>query len=416
MGATFSSIQVRAGSQEAVIEGLNGLLKEPTYVSPSVGGWVGVYPEGAEATDTLAAALSRHLSTAVLDWSVYDSDVFQYWLYEHGELRDEFNSSPDYFEGQNAEGDEESEMEKIDPAKVQGDPQALLPYCLPGTARAAVSEVLHPAEPAEPSVDATAPLSGLPEAGFQQIAKMLGTTVDELKQSVERKGREKYIFAEHQAGDLAKLLGLNEDLAQSRYSDIDGDDLEDYSKEDFRLLGSEDLSQKYKDGKLWQMECLQNPQRLLYWLQQGANPNTRNQSGLPVLLRYVPHPEHVITLLAAGTDVNIVSTRSPCLDPDYPEMHGQYEAGVTALMVVARLTDGQSGRVVKVARALLDAGADVHARSETGRTALGEASRMSDPAEHQGRLGRQFPQAALEQDAAASARVVEILRAAGATE
>ncbi len=418
MGATFSSIQVRAGSQEAVIEGLNGLLKEPTYVSPAVGGWVGVYPEGAEATDTLAAALSRRLLTAVLDWSVYDSDVFCYSLYESGKLRDEFNSAPGYFEAMSAEGDDESEGEANDPVRVQGEPQALLPYCVPGTTLAAIQEVLHPAELAEPAADTAVQLPGFLDTGLQQLAGMLGVTADVLRQGVAQKMSAKYTFAEHQAADLAGLMGLDEDLAQSRYSDIDEGDLGDYAKEDFRLLGNENLSQKYKDGKLWGLECLQNPERLSFWLQQGANPNARNQSGLPVLLRYVPHPEHAKALLAAGADVNMASTRSPYLSPDYPELErtGHYEAGVTALMVAAQWTDGQSGRVEKTVRLLLDVGADVHARSETGRTALAEAIKMTDPAEHQGRLGRQFPQVALEQDAAASARVVEMLRAAGAME
>ena len=415
MGATFSSIQVRSDSQEAVIESLSGLLKEPTYVSPAVGGWVGVYPEGAEATDALAVGLSLRLATAVLDWSVYDSDVFTYSLYEKGALGAEFNSAPGYFEVMSAEGDEEHGPERVDPARVQGDPQALLPYCVPGTTLVAIQEVLHPAETVRPAIEASASLPGLDKA-MEQWARVLNTTPKALRQGVDQKMREKYAFADHQATDLAGLLGLDEDLAQSRYSDIDEGELEEYDKEDFRLLGAEDLSQTYKDGKLWDIGCLQSRDRLRHWLLQGANPNTRDRGGQPVLFRYVVFVEHLKILLAFGADVNLASTQSPYLSPDYPDVAGHHEAGVTVLMVAARLTDGKSGRVESVVRLLLDAGADVHARSETGRTALAEALRMTDPAQHQGRMGRQHTQAALEQAAAASARVVEMLRAAGSAE
>ena len=234
MGATFSNIQVRSASQEAIILGLTGLLKEPTYVSPSVGGWVGVYPEDEE-TDVLAAELSRRLLTAVFDWSVYDSDVFRYSLYESGTLRDEFDSAPGYFEDMD---DERSEPGKVDPARVQGDPQALLSHCIPGTTLAAVQEVLHPVEPAEPGVDPATRLPGFPEAGFQQLAAMLGTTADVLKQGVMQKMHEKYTFAEHQAADLAGLLGMDEQLTSVGYSDSEPGGMAEYTKEDFRLAGN----------------------------------------------------------------------------------------------------------------------------------------------------------------------------------
>ncbi len=417
MGATFSSIQVRSDAQEPVVQILADLLTVPTYISPSLGGWVGVYPEGVEATDVLAAELSRCLAAAVFDWSVYDSDVFQYSLYDNGELQDEFNSAPGYFEGMSAEGDEKNLEDRIDPARVQGDPQVLLPYCVPGTTLAAIIDVLHPAELPEADTDGrTAQLPNFPDTGFQQLAGMLGITSDALKENVAQKMRQKYTFADHQATDLAVLLGINEELASAGYSDIDGDDVEEPAKEEFRLIGNEDLSQKYKDDKLRSMECLQNFDKISYWLKQGANPNTRERSGRPVLFRYIHQPLQVEVLLAGGADVNITSTRSPYLDPNYPEVWGHYEAGVTALMVAARLTDGQSGRVKKVVKLLLEAGADVNAHSETGRTALGEAQKMTDPNQHQGRQGRQVAQAALVQEAEVSKRVVEMLLAAGATE
>ncbi|MGI4788242.1 MAG: hypothetical protein ACRYFS_05270 [Janthinobacterium lividum] len=96
MGTTYSNCQVRSDSQDAVADALKPLLNEPAYISPSVGGWVGVYPEGgATDPDELAKQLSAKLSAGVFCWMVHDSDVFYYTLYESGKLRDTFNSDPD---------------------------------------------------------------------------------------------------------------------------------------------------------------------------------------------------------------------------------------------------------------------------------------------------------------------------------
>ena len=99
MGTFFSNCQVQSDSQDAVADALTILLKEPAYVSPSAGGWVGVYPEGTR-TDLykLAKQLSKQLSCGVFSWNVHDDDIFYYALFEDGKRRDEFNSSPDYFD------------------------------------------------------------------------------------------------------------------------------------------------------------------------------------------------------------------------------------------------------------------------------------------------------------------------------
>ncbi len=385
MGATFSSIQVRSASQEAVVQGVIGLLKEPAYISPSVGGWVGVYPEGGTTDpDTLADALSHRLHTAVLDWSVYDSDVFMYSLYENGDLQDKFNSDPGYFEAQAADGDEDSQ--KLDPAAVRGNPDALLPYCVPGTTVAIIQAVLHPADvlPAMKALITFSPLSD-----------------------------DQYLFADFQAADLARLLGIGDGLAQIEFSDIARDGLDDYDFEgvkaiDFRLAGADNLSQEYKDKKImFGVELMHHPEQMQEWLQKGANPNARDHVGRTVLFQWaeVCFPEQIDILLKAGADVDAATNGL-----------GRWERGVTALMVAAGRSYEQPNRVADTIKLLLEAGANVNARSESGRTALNESLAMTDGAEHQGKVGRHAPEEVLKQAAERSAQVAEILRAAGATE
>ena len=65
---------------------------------------------------------------------------------------------------------------------------------------------------------------------------------------------------------------------------------------------------------------------------------------------------------------------------------------------------------------MLDAAADVNAHSETGRTPLSEALRMTNPTQHTGKIKYLAPEEVLRQAAARSARVVEMLRATEATE
>lgn len=403
MGATFSSIQVRVASQEAVIEGLRGSLEEPAYVSPPVGGWVGVYPEGAKATDTLAAELSRRLSVAVFDWNVYDSDVFFYSLYENGGLRDEFNSAPGYFEAQTVAGDEEGEQERIDPARVQGDPEALLPYCVPGITLAAIKEVLQPTELAEPNPALVTQLPGFPEASLGRLAAALNTSADALRRGVEQKMREKYIFAEHQALDMALLLGMNEELAQSRYSDIAQDDLEDHTRDDFRLVGNENLSQSYLNQKLWDIRDVREPEDMRAWILKGADPNARNGSSETALMNVARYglTEHIKILVEVGADVNAATTAA--------QEYG-LEVGVTALMVAVMDARVAAEKRIATARLLLSYGADANAVSETGRTPLRACFGFTNPTQEA------FSRPLTPQQREQAEQVAKALRDAGAAE
>lgn len=409
MGTTYSNCQVRSESQETVVEALTRLLKEPAYVAPVVNGWVGVYHESdGMAQDRLAKRLSARLSCAVFFWSVYDSDIFSYNLYENGKKRDEFESEPDYFE----------EVSKAKKARLSGKPEALVPYCLPGVAYAQVQQVLHPPLLKEggSNLPIEAPL--LSEKSLQLFSRTLKTTPGEIRAGFEEKRRERYTFAEEQAADLAKLLGIAEELESCEHRDV-AEASGHYAARPFRLVGNEDLSQEYKNRKLWssfQLESLESA------VKAGAEVNARDGQGVPLVVRVARYclNDAVSFLVSMGADVN-AATFNPRPDPDlsyYLQMGigNEWEDGVTALMVAAGASVERPVGLIETMQALLDAGADVNARNATGRTALGEALKMTDHTQHQGRIGRRAPEEVLRQAAARSAQVVEMLRAAGATE
>jgi hypothetical protein len=139
MGAFFTNLQVRKASAEATCAALEKMNQGRAYVSPDGNGWVTVYCEATDDqnTDTMgriAAGLSKTLKTEVLGFLVHDSDIAVYWLYRNGELIDEFNSAPNYFEEKEFGTDEAS----------GGNLDVLLPLCVAGTTRDQLEAVLHP--------------------------------------------------------------------------------------------------------------------------------------------------------------------------------------------------------------------------------------------------------------------------------
>ena len=398
MGTTYSNCQVRSDSQEAVVAALTPLLKEPAYVAPAGNGWVGVYPEGdADTADKLAKKQSAKLSCGVFFWSVYDSDIFFYTLYEDGKKRDAFDSNPDCFETASA----------AKKARLRGKPEALVPYCLPGIGYSQVREVLQPPLLSKEEAAEASGESLISDKSLQAFSKLLNITLEEMKAGIAQKRLEKYTFAEEQASDLAKLLGITEDLEACEYRDV-AEANGNFADRQFRLVGNEGLSQEYKDRKIaLDGDLMHHPEKMQEWLEKGANPNARNNAGVPVLFQWaeVCFPEQVETLLKAGADVNA-------------ETDGRvnYERGMTALMAAAGRSYEQPGRMTDTVKLLIAAGAHVNIRSESGRTALSEALAMTDWQNHKRKIRRRAPEDVLRKLAGWSVEIVEMLRAAGAME
>ena len=400
MGTTYSNCQVRHDSQDAVAEALKPLLKEPAYVAPAVGGWVGVYPEGGTTDpEELAKQLSASLSCGVFSWNVYDSDVFIYTLYEHGNPRDTFNSDPDW--GTDPDDEYALPPDAAERERVSGQPEVLVQYCLPGTSYSQIQEVLHPPLSTAPDEELP-PSPNISEKHLLMFSEALKTTPDAMRQEFKQLARRKYQFAEEQASDLAKLFGIAEDLEAHRYRDVAETD-GSFAGRQFRLVGNENLSQVYLNQKLWDTELIRHPEKLQEWLQKGADPNARKHSGETILMHRAQygHLESMQILIEAGADVN-ASTISR-------HEHG-LESGVTPLMLAVMNIRAPAERRIAAVQTLLSSGADVNAESETGRTALRACFGFMNPADQS--FSRPLTPEQMEQ----AEQIADVLRAAGATE
>jgi hypothetical protein len=160
MGAFIVNYQIRTESVGAVRTVLEKLISARAAISPPQNGWVTVYDEESDSQDdtmirTIASGISRALKSDVIAFLVHDSDIASYWLYQFGNLLDEFNSAPDYFGG------------VVDTAarnRVRGNPERLLPLCVPGTTIDQIDCVIHPSEKitfAEDYLTSLAPLLGI---------------------------------------------------------------------------------------------------------------------------------------------------------------------------------------------------------------------------------------------------------------
>jgi len=100
MGNFYTNYTLRGPSQQEVVAALAG---RSTIVTPAQDGCVVVFDEESDEQDSevitgLASRLSRVLRCPVLAALNRDDDIFWYQLYLHGELADEYDSSPGYFD------------------------------------------------------------------------------------------------------------------------------------------------------------------------------------------------------------------------------------------------------------------------------------------------------------------------------
>src|SRR6516164_7671592 len=118
MGSSYANVHVKMNDVNVVRAALRKCDVIPAYLSKSGGGWISIFPEDSEKE--ICQSLSAELKCPVFAFQVYDSDVFYYWLYVNGEMIDEYDSWPGYFDGN---GDK----------PVGGKVQEVLSLCLPGT-------------------------------------------------------------------------------------------------------------------------------------------------------------------------------------------------------------------------------------------------------------------------------------------
>jgi hypothetical protein len=129
MGSFFVNYQIRGNSAAVVVKAMQELAQSRAYVSPSNNGWITVYDQASDSQDNneinrLAGDLSSRLGTALFAFLVHDSDVFAYYLYDNGDLIDEYNSRPGYF------GEMVSDEAR---QRLAGQPAVVLNHCAAGT-------------------------------------------------------------------------------------------------------------------------------------------------------------------------------------------------------------------------------------------------------------------------------------------
>lgn len=100
MGSFYTNYTLRGPSQKSVAKVLAG---RSAIVTPAQNGCVVVLDEESDEQDQgiiteLAARLSREFCCPALAVLNHDDDIFWYQLYIKGELADEYDSSPGYFD------------------------------------------------------------------------------------------------------------------------------------------------------------------------------------------------------------------------------------------------------------------------------------------------------------------------------
>lgn len=119
MGLFLSMSGVVGGNEDSVVDALRtfaednaGSLKEAELtteddgclvVSAGIGGVTVLYPAEFFDWDSAAQYLSKRLRKAVFSFHIHDGDLWMYILYENGDVVDQFNPVPDYWQELEAE-------------------------------------------------------------------------------------------------------------------------------------------------------------------------------------------------------------------------------------------------------------------------------------------------------------------------
>ena len=92
---SFDELENGAGADDIIISEL--IPDECQYVESADGVSI-LFNEDCIGHDSLAKAMSKESGKTVLLLYIYDGDYWGYWLCDNGEMSDQFNPMPDYFE------------------------------------------------------------------------------------------------------------------------------------------------------------------------------------------------------------------------------------------------------------------------------------------------------------------------------
>jgi hypothetical protein len=101
VGISYSNITLKGSDQQHVAAYLKQQRRQ-AFVAPSVDGYIVIFDKKADereqALQSLAVDLSISFQNVAFAVLVHDGDVFAYWLYDVGQLLDNYNSAPSYFD------------------------------------------------------------------------------------------------------------------------------------------------------------------------------------------------------------------------------------------------------------------------------------------------------------------------------
>jgi len=366
MGAFFTNCHVRASNKSACINALGGLVHSRAMVTEPENGWITVYDETSESQDIeelrrLGKGISAKLKTSVFCFLVHDSDIFVYLLYNNGKLVDQFDSHPDYF------GPVTDKHRK----RWAGNFDRLVKLAKQGTTAGKIGKVLTKPQIVE-------------EERAAEFADLMG--ID------QRRAREGFKYAQETKNDYQFVYGR-------AYSVRDAELLEAVSKRDALAV------------------------RAL--LDKGVSPNQTDRFGYSILVGAIRIGaiEIAESLVAAGADVLAEGKmKGDALWIASAEGHLK----MLELLLSKAKGDGRLQRSLDVAfgwavlgghleiiRLLLDSGANVNRRDESGQSPLMFACIRGHEGVWEVHTKKQYPQ---RQDRPKSdwPKVVETLLKAGA--
>jgi hypothetical protein len=117
VGNFYVNYSTRGRDREAVAECLRS-AKRKAFVSPTINDTTVVFDEGADTQDEaiikdVGKRISKVLAAPVLAVINHDDDILAYWLFEGGEISDEYNSCPGYFSDEGGDTPEGGDAKKI---------------------------------------------------------------------------------------------------------------------------------------------------------------------------------------------------------------------------------------------------------------------------------------------------------------
>jgi hypothetical protein len=376
MGAFIVNLHVKTARVAALKTELRRITLGDAYVASPKNGWAAVYDEIASSQSEseicrLGEELSRRMKSHVIAFRVHDSDVLCYWLFEHGELIDQFNSNPGYFrEGAN----EALELH------LHGRPELLLPHCVSGTELKAIEAVLRQGDGvfaiADERLVGLAELLGIDESRALTDFRSIGSDADVHPQDLDltllkprgtprrrsrtpsdRDSRERPTGS---PDPMQKMIAkaAERDLQAAIVSAVlrkDRSSIEQLLNQGADVNGRDPILQFTPLYAAVYWTC---PEAVKVIIASGAHVNDSGPHGFPLLSMAVMggSAEIVRMLIEAGADVNARNRA----DPESPvPLH--YAAG--------------HWRNAEIIRLLIDGGAEVTATTRSGQTALDVAEK-----------------------------------------